>query len=218
VPADGIYCHRCGRKIDEAAPALTEAAQVATLESDLWKGVYSGRAMIPSGVALGLLSLLSLVLCLVATVSWHWGWAPWGLWLAAMLALWIYYGIVSLHRRWGIHYRLTSQRFFYELGMFLRSTDCIYLADVDAIQVVQSLPQRLLGVGTITILTHDISRPKLILRGVADIDRIFTLLEQARREAALHPPIANPSYETAANQNRPGSVVTSDQHPATLER
>jgi hypothetical protein len=76
----------------------------------------------------------------------------------------------------------------------------------------------LLGVGTITILTHDISRPKLILRGVADIDRIFTLLEQARREAALHPPIANPSYETAANQNRPGSVVTSDQHPATLER
>jgi hypothetical protein len=66
--------------------------------------------------------------------------------------------------------------------VLLRSTDCIHLADVNAIQVVQSLPQRLLGVGTITILTHDISHPKLILRGIADIDRVFTLLDKARRE------------------------------------
>lgn len=202
VPADAVYCHRCGKKLDEAEPGPADAAQAARQEVELWRGRYSGRAMIPSGVGLGLVSLVLLALCLMATFHLNWGLAPWGLWLAAMLALWTYYGIAGLHRRWGTHYRLTSQRFFHEMGLLLRSTDCIHLADVDAIRVVQSLPQRLLGVGTITILTHDISRPKLLLRGIADIDRVLALLGKARREAQI-----------LANQNGPGSVVTSDQHP-----
>ncbi len=193
VPAEGVYCHRCGRKIGDMAPGpADDAAPIEQREFDLWQGAYSSRAMIPSGVVLGLLSVFSLVLCSVATVSWHWG-AHWGLWLAIMLALWTYFGCVILHRRWGSRYRLTFQRFLHQLGMLLRSTDCVYLVDVDAIQVVQSLPQRLLGVGTITILTHDVSHPKLILRGIADIDHVFTLLDKARREAASRPPTESPS-------------------------
>ena len=120
------------RKIDEAAPGPVDAAQAQGQEIDLWQGAYSGRAMVPSGVGLGLVSLFLLALCLAATVRLHWGLKPWGLWLAMMLALWTYYATVGLHRRWGLHYRLTSQRLFHELGMFLRSTDCIHLADVDA--------------------------------------------------------------------------------------
>jgi uncharacterized membrane protein YdbT with pleckstrin-like domain len=176
--ADGVYCHRCGKIIDEAAP--TDAAQVQRQEIDLWQGACSARAMIPGGVGLGLLSILLLALVLVAPVSWRWGLL--GLWLAVMLTLWAYYGVIVIHRMWGSRYRLTSQRFFHQLGVLLRSTDCIHLVDVDAIQVVQSLPQRLLGVGTITILTHDVFHPKLVLRGIADIDRVFTLLNMARRE------------------------------------
>jgi membrane protein YdbS with pleckstrin-like domain len=190
VPAEGIYCHRCGKKLDETAPGPAEAAGAERQEIDLWRGGYARRAMIPSSAGLGLVSLFLLVLTLGATVWQHWR-GLWGLWLAVMLGLWVYYGFVAFHRRWGIRYRLTSQRLFIELGMFLRSTDCVHLADVDAIKVVQSLPQRLLGVGAITILTHDVSRPKLILRGIADIDRVFTLLDKARRDAM--PPAPSPS-------------------------
>lgn len=199
VPADGVYCHRCGKKIGDAAPGAADATQVQPQEIELWQGAYSRRALIPSGVGLGLLSLFLLALTLKATVWLHLERGLWGLWLAAMLALWTYYGLVAFHRRWGSRNRLTSQRCFQELGVFLRSTDCIHLADVYAIQVVQSLPQRLLGVGTITMLTHDISHPKLVLRGIADIDRVFTLLDKAQREAASQPPIdsRNPSARGA---------------------
>ncbi len=196
VVADGVYCHRCGKKIDETAPGQADAAPIERQEIALWQGAYSARAMIPSGIGLGLLSIFLLALALLAPVSWRWGLL--GLWLAVMLALWTYYGVIGLHRRWGCRYRLTSQRFFHELGVLLRSSNCVHLVDVDAIQVVQSLPQRLLRLGTITILTHDISHPKVILRGIADVDRVFTLLDKARREAA--------------NQGGAGSVVTSDQH------
>ncbi len=192
VPAEGVYCHRCGKKIDETAPGPVDAAQAERQEVALWRGAYSSRAMIPGGVGLGLVSLFLLALCVAATVSWHWGW-PWGLWLAIMLAVWTYYGVVALHRRRGSCYRLTSQRLFHQSGVLLRSTDCVHLADVHAIRVVQSLPQRLLGVGTITILTHDISHPKLNLRGIADIDRVLTLLDKARREAASQPSPDAPS-------------------------
>jgi membrane protein YdbS with pleckstrin-like domain len=196
VPADGIYCHRCGRKLDGSGPAPADAAPQ---EIDLWRAAYSGRAMVPVGASLGLVSLVLLALCLVATWQRHWGW-PWGLWAAMMVASWTYFGFVYFHRRWGISYRLTSRRLFHQQGLLLRSTDCIDVADIDAIRVVQSLPQRLLGVGTITLLTRDIAHPKLVLRGIAEIDRVLGFLGNARRDA-----------RQAANQSGPASVVTSDQ-------
>jgi hypothetical protein len=199
VPAEGVYCHRCGRKLDGSGPSPADAARQ---EIDLWRAVYSGRAMVPVGAALGLMSLALLALCLVATLRWHWGLAPWGLWLAMMVASWTYFGFVFFHRRWGISYRLTSRRLFHQQGLLLRSTDCIEVADIDVIRVVQSLPQRLLGVGTVTLLTRDIAHPKLVLRGIAEIDRVLGLLGGARREARL-----------AANQTGPANVVTSDQDP-----
>jgi hypothetical protein len=193
APAEGDYCRRCGRKIDESAPDPADTAQAQPQEIDLWQGAYSSRAMIPGGIVLGLLSLASLAFALGAADALPRGSAFWGAWLAVMLALWSYCGFVGLHRRWGNRYRLTSQRFFQELGAFLRSTNCIDLADVDAVEAVQSLPQWLLGVGTIYILTHDISHPKLILRGIADVHRVAALLEKARREADSQPPSDSPS-------------------------
>jgi uncharacterized membrane protein YdbT with pleckstrin-like domain len=178
--AEAVFCHRCGERIVRVAEKPAEVAQAPGQEEGLWQDTYSSRALIPAGLGLGLLSIVLLIPVVAAPAARRWELL--GLWLAVMLTLWIYYAAVAIHRRWGSRYRLTSQRLFRESGMFLRSTDCIHLADVDSIRVVQSLPQRLLGVGTVFILTHDISHPKLVLRGIADIDRVFALLNKARRE------------------------------------
>ena len=178
--AEAIYCHRCGEKIVRLPEKPADVPQAPGQEEGLWQDTYSSRAMIPSGLGLGLLSIILLIPVVAASTKWQSKLL--GLWLAVMLTLWIYYASVAIHRRWGSRYRLTSHRLFRESGMFLRSTDCIHLAEIDSIRVVQSLPQRLLSVGTVFILTHDISHPKLVLRGIADIDRVFALLNKARRE------------------------------------
>ena len=183
--AEAVFCHRCGERIVRVAkkPAEHRPSPRARAEH-LARHLLQPR-LIPAGLGLGLLSIVLLIPAVAAPTAWQSKLL--GLWLAVMLTLWIYYASVAIHRRWGHRYRLTSQRLFRESGMFLRSTDCIHLAKIDSIRVVQTLPQRLLGVGTVFVLTHDISHPKLVLRGIADIDRVFALLNKARREQPSPP-------------------------------
>jgi hypothetical protein len=210
VASDSVFCHKCGMRLDgmaspSAAPspgpvpnasdqstsaerlqkAVDRAGGPEEPERELWRGGYSSKAMIGAW----LVSSLSTLVLLVIGFLWvSGGW--WWLIVLLIVAPWLYFGAVLTYRCWGVRYLLTTQRFIHELGILRRVSDRIEVLDMDDIVFEQSLLDRLFGVGSIRILSHDISTPRFVLRGIDDVRRVANLFDDARiaerRRRGLH--------------------------------
>ncbi|CAN5608083.1 hypothetical protein BH10PLA1_BH10PLA1_00640 [soil metagenome] len=77
-----------------------------------------------------------------------------------------------------IRYRISNYRIDYERGLLSKNIDTLELWHVEDISFHQSLLDRILGAGTITILSHDDTSPKLVLRGVPNPRPLFETLKQ----------------------------------------
>jgi len=146
------------------------------VEEELWQGGYCGKAMMGSW-ALGVLLTIGL-LVLAAVVGG--GAVLWWIVLGAVVVLWAYLVVVYARRRLGVHYRLTSQRFFHEKGILVHRTDLIEVIDMDDIAYSQTIVDRLLGVGTIRIASSDRSHPDLVIPGIANVRDVAAKLHEAR--------------------------------------
>ena len=91
---------------------------------------------------------------------------------------------VLLYRKMSVHYLLTNQRFIHESGFFRRVTNRIEVLDMDDISFEQALVERMLGVGTIRILSSD----RLESRSAAPRHR--------KRRRNLQPPRQHPAHRT----------------------
>jgi hypothetical protein len=208
VVAAAVFCHKCGHRIDGEGditsgaspadePASTPAGafqQVAATrreekdrpEEELWRGGYSPKAMIGSWIISGCVSLLLLLIGLF----WARTFTYWLLLLLAVLLPWIYCLCVLACRRMSVHYALSTQRFVHERGILKRVNDRIELLDVDDITFEQTLWDRMVGVGTLRIASHDRTDPELVLPGIDDIKRVAGLFDNARlaerRRRGLH--------------------------------
>ena len=151
----------------------------ATQESTVWSGTPSQKgnigifmlcalvalAIIGSAVTLGSAAstpLLALLLLPIAVAGWRW----------------------LLTR--STQYTLTDQRLKTRRGVFGRITDDLELYRVKDSHFTQTFLQRLLGIGTITLRTTDVSTPVVALRGMDQPEplweRICALVE-TRRDA-----------------------------------
>ena len=156
-------------------------------EQELWRGGYSSKAMLGTWVICGLVSLA----LLMVGVSWQPWTAAWWLLVLVLMALpWLYYLAVLCYRRLGVRYLLTTQRFIHERGILRRVNDRIEVLDMDDITFEQKLWERLSGVGTIRIVSHDRSDPELSLPGIENVQEVATLFDNARlaerRRRGLH--------------------------------
>lgn len=74
-------------------------------------------------------------------------------------------GLILLIRVWyktaSVQYRLTTQRLFLRTGLIAKQIEEVELFRVKDVTVTQNVMQRLLGVGTITVISTDDSHPKL---------------------------------------------------------
>ncbi len=77
-----------------------------------------------------------------------------------------------------IRYRITTHRIDFERGLFNKAIDTLELWHVDDISFRQSLVDRVLGVGTITIVSGDRTTPQLTLQGLPDPRPLFENLKQ----------------------------------------
>jgi membrane protein YdbS with pleckstrin-like domain len=77
----------------------------------------------------------------------------------------------------AVRYRITNYRIDYERGLLSKHVDTLELWHVDDISFRQSLFDRFLRVGTITILSGDKSTPKLVLDGIPDSRPVFDSLK-----------------------------------------
>jgi uncharacterized membrane protein YdbT with pleckstrin-like domain len=191
MAADAVFCPKCGerRKTDEPAAAPTTGAdkmrqtmasklldpKADDSETVLWQGSYSPKAMVGGW-------LLSLMVTIVAFAGGFF-FGPPGWFVAAVLSIAVWLGHLALliYQRLSHEYKLTTQRFIHASGILRRITDRIEVIDIDDVQVTQGFVERFLGVGTIRILSSDVTSPLTTLVGINDVSRIATLIDDTRR-------------------------------------
>ncbi|HEX2473562.1 MAG TPA: PH domain-containing protein [Lacipirellulaceae bacterium] len=195
VTEDSAFCPRCGAPLEEgAAPspqgaideerapgtkrmraAGARAAGNPPSEEDLWTGTYSPKAMVGPAVALGILTVVALVVAGIAF--------PPALIFVGLgaVVLWAIFGLVLLYRRMTVRYRLTTFRFFHETGLLSRTRNRVEVIDINDVTLSQGLIERMFDVGTIHIQSSDVTHPDLHLVGIENVREITDLIDNTRR-------------------------------------
>ena len=199
APPSATFCQQCGAKLaiaGEAAPvgaktASVSAAQTATndapgagrrkgpvdvVEETLWEGSFSPKAMIGGFI---LAALLSVVL-LVCAFMFAEGTFRWVL-LGTIPLVWVIQGLRLLWYRIGVSYRLTNQMFYHRSGVLSRVTDRIELIEIHDVVSVQSILQRMVNVGTLSIKSSDRTHPDFPAVGIENVEAVVQMIDKARR-------------------------------------
>lgn len=77
-----------------------------------------------------------------------------------------------------IAYKITNYRIDLERGLVARRIDTMELWHVEDLSMRQGFLERILGVGTVTVISHDDTTPKLDLRGLPNPRPLFDTLKQ----------------------------------------
>jgi hypothetical protein len=202
VADDAAFCPYCGKKI-----ALTQAAQTAASnasiadplhlavaseklrqdpsrfgseapqEEELWQGGFSPKAMYGPMILLAIITAA----CLVG-VAMFWNMSiAWLTVAAGIIVLWGALGLSIVYRRLAVHYRLTRYRLFQERGIASRVTDRLETIDIDDVIVKQTLLDRLLGTGTIVVMSSDRTAPEVRMAGIDQVSHVADLIDTTRR-------------------------------------
>jgi membrane protein YdbS with pleckstrin-like domain len=116
---------------------------------------------------------------LVAAAAWilikHTG--PW--WVAAILiaAVVLFQLILKFIAR-STRYRIGNYRIDYERGLFSKNIDTLELWHVEDLHFHQSLLDRMMEIGTITITSRDETMPKLVIAGIPHPRPLYETLKQ----------------------------------------
>lgn len=82
----------------------------------------------------------------------------------------------------AIRWIVTSQRLRIVRGLLNRSTEEVELTRVRDVSYDQTLAQRALGIGTITVVGTDVTAPTVVLHDVEDPEAVKELIRQAVQE------------------------------------
>ena len=113
--------------------------------------------------------------------KWHWAAQklPMRWWMTTVLVLLglavLFWPMLMIRT---IRYRISNYRIDYERGVLSKNIDTLELWHVEDIHFHQSLLDRILGVGTITVISHDETTPTLELHGLPSPRPLFDSLKQ----------------------------------------
>lgn len=172
------FCHKCGARragVAERPKAAPSEPAATGPEEELWRGGYSGRALTPAWafcvIFAGAVLACALLLLPPEQSSYRLALSA----LALLPALWV--TARFLVARLSVRYRLTSERLFLERGILSREMSELELVRVDDVTVHQSLIERMVNVGKVTLATTDASDPGISLES---IDRPLEVKETIR--------------------------------------
>lgn len=166
----------------QAAVQIEPAVPAQTRELTILEFVPTKKAHLVEMIGGGALTLVGGI-----TVLWLWispARSNWWILLAgpAVLA-----GLYLLAKLWvdlkSMQYRLTNQRLFVLKGLFSKETQELELFRIKDIAVQQSLLQRVLGYGQVTIVSSDDTTPTVTMRGIANPIGIKELVRENYKEA-----------------------------------
>lgn len=188
VAANAAFCQACGYSLkansggDPSAKLRENANAHAHDEEEvhIWEGGYSGKAMIGTWVIAALISIGLLVAAfflMVPTAMWSWAVAG-----GVIALIWLILGGNLLLTKWSVNYELTTQRFIHRKGLFSRLVDRLEVIDIDDVSFRQGFIERMVNVGSITIISSDRSHPELHLPGIADVEKVADMIDSVRRK------------------------------------
>jgi membrane protein YdbS with pleckstrin-like domain len=122
--------------------------------------------------------VIGVILFAIPILAWlmKWNW-PW--WLSvALVVIGIIVIVTPIVMMKAIRYRISNYRIDLEHGILSKEIDTLELWHVEDIHFHQSLLDRIFGVGTITVISHDDTTPKLALKGVPNPRPLFETLKQ----------------------------------------
>lgn len=94
-------------------------------------------------------------------------------------------GLILLLRVWyktsATRYRLTTQRLFVQKGLVAKQLEEVELFRVKDVTLQQGIIQRLLGVGSVVVLSTDDTTPRLELAGIRDPIEVKEMIRNAFR-------------------------------------
>jgi uncharacterized membrane protein YdbT with pleckstrin-like domain len=194
VADNSAFCPKCGKPLNApqgaSPPATPPATPAESLhaakaagaahvepEQELWHGSYSPKAMYGSWLLAIVATLIAVVLSVIVPTFITWFAA-----FVIVVVLWLSLAAYYLIARLSVEYSLSTQRFIHKSGLLRRVTNRIAVIDIDDVTYEQGLFERMYGVGTIKLLSSDLSDPKLVLRGIDDVQRVATMIDDARRD------------------------------------
>jgi membrane protein YdbS with pleckstrin-like domain len=154
-------------------------------EQVYFEGSPMVRAVMGRGIGWCLLGLVIIAIPLVLYFlpghlpghhAWHLHLPVWFFLALAVIGVVVF--MVPAIKAKTIRYKISNYRIDFERGWFSKSIDTMELWHVEDLRFNQSFMDRILGVGSITILSHDDTTPKLVLQGLPNPRPIFTALEQ----------------------------------------
>lgn len=169
--------------LPNAAPQQPGAPQDAPHRApdDMEEVYYQGSPLLRGALGKGFLWIFSgIILIAVAVAAFvrHWQQhVPWWAFVAlAVVGLCCIF--VPLIRSKSIRYRVSNYRIDYERGFFGKDIDTLELWHVEDVRFHQSLIDRLLGVGNITVVSHDETMPMLVMHDIPHSRELFEQLKQ----------------------------------------
>jgi len=156
----------------EAGAAGT--TQPATPETELWSGRtswkhYAGRMSL--WVVANI--LFAALIGWIASVQ-KWSGLAWviALVLACVVVSALIFIVPIFFRIISRRYRLTSQRLFIERGILSQTIDQTELIRVDDVRLEKTLLDRVFGVGTVSLLSTDVSDRLVVIEGIANAEKV----------------------------------------------
>jgi len=147
------------------------------VERELWSDTFSAKALINAWVA-----AIGATLALPLGGAWFQISAfGWQVLVGAIGCLW--FGLLAyvFFQKLDVFYVLTNQRLLHQHGILTRYTYRIEVIDIDDVSYRQGLIERLVGVGTIEVVSSDETDPVFQLRGIDGVHRVAEQIDEARR-------------------------------------
>jgi uncharacterized membrane protein YdbT with pleckstrin-like domain len=150
------------------------APQPAAREETLWEGGPSPTLLMGhiAGIVVTAIALPLATRFFASTMSDDLkaaGMIRFGIWLTAIL---VTVEVIMLLAAWirlrSTMYRVTNQRVVVEQGVFAKAVDEIDLRYVDDSAFTQTLVDRILGIGSVTLISSDKTSPRYLLRSIKD--------------------------------------------------
>jgi uncharacterized membrane protein YdbT with pleckstrin-like domain len=166
-------CPHCGRPSPAGIAPLAGAPQPPRREETLWEGHPSATLLLGhiAGIVFAVIAIPLLAHFFASGMPEERqpGMIAFG-WIATSILVVIQ--LLALLTAWiklrSTQYRVTNQRVLIEQGVFSKTVDEIDLRYVDDSTFTQSLMDRILGIGSVTLMSSDTNTPRYMLRSIKD--------------------------------------------------
>ena len=146
---------------------------------DVEEVYYEGSPLVRGAIGKGMLWVLAgciLIALAITEIVMAWKWPWWATLACFLIGILLFFVPVLMTK--SIRYRVTNYRIDYERGLLSKNIDTLELWHVEDLSFHQSLIDRILGVGNVTVLSHDETMPKLVLASVPNPRHLYEQLKQ----------------------------------------